>query len=116
MLVVADTSPLNYLVIIHHETLLPALYTRVVIPPAVYRELLRSETPEVVRQWLAHPPAWLTIQPPQHSLGAEAFPKLGAGERRITRTGRKGIAALPSLRTGRETFASSGSPEKEMVL
>ena len=81
MLVVADTSPLNYLIIIHQETLLPALYTRVVIPPAVYRELLRSETPEVVRQWLAHPPAWLTIQPPQHSLGAEAFPKLGAGER-----------------------------------
>ena len=28
----------------------------------------------------------------------------------------KGLAALPSLRTGRETFASSGSPEKEMVL
>jgi predicted nucleic acid-binding protein len=81
MLVVADTSPLNYLVIIHQDTLLPALYTRVVIPPAVYRELLRSETPEVVRQWLAHPPAWLTIQSPQHGLGAEAFPKLGAGER-----------------------------------
>ena len=54
---------------------------RVVIPPAVVRELLRSETPEVVRQWLTHPPAWLTVQPPEHGLDAAAFPKLGAGER-----------------------------------
>ena len=81
MLVVADTSALNYLLIIHQEMLLPILYARVVIPPAVYGELLRSETPEVVRQWLAHPPDWLTIQPTQHGLDAEAFPKLGAGER-----------------------------------
>ena len=64
MLAVADTSPLHYLILIHQETLLPTLYARVVIPPAVYGELLRSETPEVVRQWLAQPPGWLTIQPP----------------------------------------------------
>jgi len=81
MLVVADTSALNYLLLIHQETLLPVLYERVVIPPGVYQELLRSETPEVVRQWLAHHPDWLTVQPPQHGLSAVAFPKLGAGER-----------------------------------
>lgn len=81
MLAVTDTSALNYLIIIQQETLLPALYGRVVIPPAVYREVLRSETPDVVRQWLAHPPDWLTIQPPQQDLGAEEFPQLGAGER-----------------------------------
>src|SRR5919197_5086463 len=81
MLVVADTSALNYLLLIHQETLLPVLYERVVIPPAVYQELLRSETPEGVRQWLAYPPNWLTVQPPQHGLSAEAFPKLGAGAR-----------------------------------
>jgi hypothetical protein len=28
----------------------------------------------------------------------------------------KGITALPPLQTGRETFASSGFPEREMVL
>ena len=38
MLVVADTSPLNYLVWIQQDTLLPILYDRVVIPPAVYEE------------------------------------------------------------------------------
>jgi hypothetical protein len=45
MLVVADTSPLNYLVWIQQDTLLPILYDRVVIPPAVYEELQRPETP-----------------------------------------------------------------------
>jgi predicted nucleic acid-binding protein len=39
MLVVADTSPLNYLVLIQHDALLPALYERVVIPPAVLADL-----------------------------------------------------------------------------
>jgi hypothetical protein len=29
MLVVADTSPINYLILIQHESLLPILYTRV---------------------------------------------------------------------------------------
>jgi predicted nucleic acid-binding protein len=81
MLAVADTSPLHYLILIQQETLLPVLYDRVVIPPAMYRELLRSETPEVVRQWLTHPSGWLTVQPPQHPLAAAAFPRLGTGER-----------------------------------
>ncbi len=81
MLVVSDTSPINYLVLIQQEILLPALYGRVVIPPAVYGELQRSHTPEEVRQWVAHPPAWLTVQPPQQTLYAGQFPKLGAGER-----------------------------------
>jgi predicted nucleic acid-binding protein len=67
--------------IIHQDTLLPTLYGRVVIPPAVSGVLLRSATPEVVRQWLAHPPGWLTVRAPQHTLGAGQFPKLGAGER-----------------------------------
>jgi hypothetical protein len=49
MLVVSDTSPINYLVLIQQEILLPALYGRVVIPPAVYGELQRSQTPVEVR-------------------------------------------------------------------
>jgi len=68
MLVVADTSPLNYLVLMQQDTLLPTLYERVMIPPAVREELQRPRTPQAVRQWVAHPPAWLTVQPPQQSL------------------------------------------------
>jgi predicted nucleic acid-binding protein len=81
MLVVSDTSPIHYLVLIQPERPLPALYGRVVIPPAVYGELRRSQTPAEVRQWVVHPPAWLTVQQPQQTLPAGQFPKLGAGER-----------------------------------
>jgi len=80
MLVVSDTSPINYLVLLQQETLLPTLYGRVVIPPAVYDELQRSLTPQEVRQWAAHPPAWLTVQQPQQTLSMRQFPKLDDGE------------------------------------
>jgi predicted nucleic acid-binding protein len=81
MLVVADTSPLNYLVLIQHERLLPTLYTQVLVPPAVLRELADPETPEAVRTWIANPPAWLERRAPQLPLTTTAFPVLGAGER-----------------------------------
>ena len=81
MLVVADTSPMNYLILIHQDTLLSLLYENVVIPPAVRGELQHPRTPTVVRVWVAHPPAWFAVQQPQHRLEAEQFPKLGVGER-----------------------------------
>jgi predicted nucleic acid-binding protein len=63
MIVVADTTPLNYLVLIQHEDLLPRLFGRVLIPPAVSAELRRQETPHPVRLWLAQSPSWLQVQP-----------------------------------------------------
>ena len=39
MIVIADTSPLNYLVLIGKADLLQRLYRRVVIPEGVLREL-----------------------------------------------------------------------------
>lgn len=82
MLVVADTSPINYLILIQHERLLPTLYTQVIIPPAVRRELEDPETPEPVRTWVAQPPAWFETRASEQLLAAAtAFPALGAGER-----------------------------------
>lgn len=68
MLVVSDTSPINYLVLLQQDSLLPALYGRVVIPPAVHEELQRVHSPAAVRQWAAQPPARLTVQRPQQPL------------------------------------------------
>ena len=48
MLIVADTSPINYLILLRHETLLSRFYDRVVIPPAVYGELQHPRTPPAV--------------------------------------------------------------------
>jgi len=38
MIVVSDTSPINYLVLIERHDLLPELFQRVLIPDAVHRE------------------------------------------------------------------------------
>jgi len=77
MIVVSDTSPLNYLILIGQEHVLPVLYDRVVTPPAVMRELLHPGTPERVKSWAASPPHWLEIVSP-----AKIDPTLalGAGE------------------------------------
>jgi len=48
--VVSDTSPLHYLVLCRVETILPALFGQVVIPPMVFHELQRSNTPPVVER------------------------------------------------------------------
>jgi predicted nucleic acid-binding protein len=48
-MVVADTSPLNYLILIDHINLLPQLYGRVLIPESVLQELSAIETPQIVR-------------------------------------------------------------------
>ena len=51
MVVVADTSPINYLVLIGQIDLLTRLYTRILIPPAVLAELKHPLAPKPVRNW-----------------------------------------------------------------
>ena len=77
MIVISDTSPLNYLVLIGQDSVLPILFDRVAAPPAVIAELGHHGSPQVVRDWAAAPPAWLEILTPatiDSALG------LGAGE------------------------------------
>ena len=63
MQVVADTSLFNYLILIDQIALLPALYGRIIIPPAVlYEELLHSASPLPVRVWAASLPPWLDVR------------------------------------------------------
>jgi predicted nucleic acid-binding protein len=80
MIVVADASPLRYLVLIEAAEILPALYGCVLTSPEVLEELSQPQTPEVVRQWSAAHPSWLQLRTPSGLLGG--FPAaLGAGER-----------------------------------
>ena len=60
-LVVADTSPLNYLILIGHANLLPSLFQKVVLPAIVHDELTSSKTPPLVRHWISNLPAWLEV-------------------------------------------------------
>ena len=48
--VIADTSPINYLVLIKHVDILEQLYQIVVMPSAVYAELTAAGTPPMVRE------------------------------------------------------------------
>lgn len=67
MIVIADTSPINYLVLIGSVDLLPQLYGRILVPPSVCSELQHPHSPEPVRSWIAHPPAWLEIVAPRQT-------------------------------------------------
>lgn len=62
MTAVSDTSPLNYLVLTGADHILPALFTRVVIPQAVLDELTDPRALGPVRSWLNRRPAWLEIR------------------------------------------------------
>lgn len=71
MLVISDTSPLNYLVLISRQDILPSLFGKVLIPPAVWRELRAAATPPVVRQWMVKLPSWLEVKQPGRSARLE---------------------------------------------
>lgn len=68
MIVVADASPLRYLILIEHVHVLPALFGAVIVPPAVVAELTNERTPQEVRAWLANRPEWLRVQAPRETL------------------------------------------------
>jgi len=79
MIVVADTTPINYLILIECIELLPAMYGQIFIPHAVRDELLHGDAPPAVRAWANDPPAWLQFLSPSTQAIA-AIPELDPGE------------------------------------
>jgi predicted nucleic acid-binding protein len=79
-LVVADTSPLRYLLQIDQIGLLPRLFEKVLIPSVVRDELTHPSAPEAVRNWMTSPPGWIEVS----VVSTSADPSLSAldeGER-----------------------------------
>jgi predicted nucleic acid-binding protein len=60
-LVVADTSPIRYLVRIGKIDLLPHLFEKIFLPSVVADELRHPSAPAVVRDWMQQPPGWLEV-------------------------------------------------------
>jgi predicted nucleic acid-binding protein len=60
--VVADTSPINYLVLIGEIRLLQQLYHRVVVPTDVFVELTDVGSPAEVRGWATEHHSWIEIR------------------------------------------------------
>jgi uncharacterized protein len=71
MLVISDTSPMTALLLAGRDEMLRSLFDRVVIPPAVQRELLRAH-----RQL----PVWLEIVKPDTIPESVAVANLDEGE------------------------------------
>lgn len=63
MIVVSDTSPLNYLALLGHIDVLPKLYGRVIIPDVVLQELTHANSPKAVLNWAKGLPLWVEVIP-----------------------------------------------------
>ena len=79
--VVADTSPLNYLVLIGEVAILPSLDGQVVMPPEVLAELTDRDAPPEVLRWIQLRPAWLQVRHPRMTQHDAALQQLDPGER-----------------------------------
>ncbi len=62
--VVSDTSPINYLCLIGEIEVLPSLFTEVLIPPGVLKELQHPSAPKAVADWLDALPDWVRVRAP----------------------------------------------------
>lgn len=85
MIVVSDTSPLCYLVLIGEVELLPRFFGQIVVPPSVQAELESVGAPSKVRAWIGTPPAWLEVR---------ALTQKPAAPRRDLQVGERDVLSL----------------------
>ena len=64
MIVVSDTGPIRYLLVIGAESLLPKLFGGILLPPAVLAELRHPNAPQAVRDWVVTLPLWAVERSP----------------------------------------------------
>ncbi len=75
-LVVSDTTPLNYLILLGHIEVLPRIFGRLLVPPAVIGEMRHPKAPPAVAAWTHHLPEWIEVRAPLVDLHLG----IGAGE------------------------------------
>jgi predicted nucleic acid-binding protein len=79
--VIADTSPLNYLILIGEIEILRRLYGNVLLPPEVLAELTETSAPRAVLDWIQSRPEWLDVRPVRRHGDERELQHLGPGER-----------------------------------
>jgi predicted nucleic acid-binding protein len=109
MIVVADTSPLNYLIQIQCEHVLPQLYRAVIIPMGVIEELRSPKAPSAVKAWIERLPDWLEVRALTSGPNPE-LNHLGRGEREAIQLAEEQRASLLLIdeRKGRSEAALRG--------
>lgn len=80
--VVADATPLHYLVLIEAIHVLPRVFEKIHVPVDVRDELIREGTPRAVRTWMEQCPEWLEVLAvPVAAFEDSALQSLDSGER-----------------------------------
>lgn len=62
MIIISDTSPIRYLLLIDLIDLLPQLYGQIIISNEVRHEMQSASAPIELRQWIATSPTWLSVE------------------------------------------------------
>lgn len=81
MIVVADSGPLHYLILLDQAELLHCFYGQVIVPEAVLKELTSGKAPQSVKEWLSKPPSWLLVEAVSSSQLELVTEDLDLGER-----------------------------------
>jgi predicted nucleic acid-binding protein len=109
-MVVADTSSVNYAILIGEIEIFQELYETVAVPGAVLTELNHSKAPENVRNWIANIPQWLQVHSIPPNFDA-TLAHLGNGEREsIVLAESLGATLIMDERDGRVEAARRGLP------
>jgi predicted nucleic acid-binding protein len=107
--IISNTTPINYLVLIDHIVVLHHLYARIIIPQAVFGELQEEGTPAKVKMWMASHPAWLEVRTVSVPLDA-SLAYLDVGEREAIRLAQEleAVALIIDEPAGREAAKQQG--------
>jgi predicted nucleic acid-binding protein len=79
MIVVSDTTPIHYLILIGKESILPQLFGKVIIPDVVISEMSHPNAPATVRDWVTSRPDWAVSKSGSESI-SRMIMGLGKGE------------------------------------
>ncbi len=114
MIVVSDTSPLNYLILIECIGVLPSLFGEVVTVPAVIEEMQDGRADPRVREWARCPPAWLAVRAPSTSTAPS---DLGPGESQAISLAEDLAKAVPDVRLLiDERYGTRAARERGLVV
>jgi predicted nucleic acid-binding protein len=79
VIIVSDTTPLHYLILIRRETILPAIFNEIIIPQSVAKEMAHPKAPKIVQHWIELPPRWVKIRSASPEF-LKSIVGLGSGE------------------------------------
>lgn len=79
MIIVSDTTPIHYLILVNEESILPAIFDRIIVPDAVLTEMRHKNAPRSVRQWMEDLPDWVVVKTAASEM-LEGITGLGKGE------------------------------------